>query len=43
MQLAITMPDIFPDEISRIITKMKGFFTQEKIGVDAGIADLFIS
>ena len=43
MQLAITIPDIFPDEISRIITKMKGFFAEEEIGVDAGMVDLFIS
>ena len=43
MQFLITIPNIFPDEISRIITKMKGLFAQDGIAVDASIADLFLS
>ena len=31
MQLTITLPDILPDEISRVIKKVKEIFTQEGI------------
>jgi len=34
MQLTITLPDILPDEMSKVIKKVKALFTQEGIAVE---------
>lgn len=34
MQLTITLPDILPDQIARVMTKVKELFAQEGIPVE---------
>ena len=34
MQLTITLPDILPDEISKVIKKVKALFTEEGITIE---------
>ena len=34
MQLTITLPDILPDQVTRVMTKVREFFAQEGIPVE---------
>lgn len=34
MQLTITLPDIFPGQVTRVMTKVREFFAQEGIPVE---------
>ena len=34
MQLTITLPDILPDQVTRVMTKVREFFAQEGITVE---------